>query len=113
MAKPGTYFRHTRIEDPASIRIETPKPIVAKKASAVTECVIIKEDGIVHFGYAVCSRRDQFSKKRGALIARGRAEQGKGKGLTLVHPDINTSDCKLSRIFELGEISVNFPVLED
>ena len=43
------------------------------KPRKVTRCIILEEQTVKAEGLAICNPKDQYSRKRGNLIARGRA----------------------------------------
>lgn len=53
-------------------------PFIEGGGRATIAVEVIRETGMVMYGVAWCSPKDQFSKKKGRLIADGRLDAGKG-----------------------------------
>lgn len=53
-------------------------PYVSNGGRASIAVEYIRETGLVVYGVAWCSPKDQFNRKKGRMIAEGRLESGKG-----------------------------------
>jgi hypothetical protein len=103
--KTGTYFRHTRWDDPKGVIIMP--GFNAKRAVAVTQCLLVEDKGdsiSVSYSAAVCSHKDYFNRKRGCFLAKTRAEKSREKRFFMILSKENFPSVK--------ELFDKFPIVE-
>lgn len=104
----GVYFKHLRtdiVKDKTGKVVKNgvdkngdPLPKRGEMIGGITFAVQVDtEKRWVQFSYALCNPKDQFSRKKGRLIAKSRLECPKGRRVS----GFELKDAKLSTIFEL------------